>query len=96
MAYPVPQGYGTAAGSHVWQASGVQAEGAHMEASCPLANNSYRSAEFLGFPLMTIFFTLMQLLVFCAALAVLGAMEWQNKLVTRSLALHLQNDQAEP
>ena len=32
--------------------------------------------------------------VFGAALAVLGAMEWQNKLITKPLALHLQNGQA--
>ena len=27
MAYPAPQGYGTAAGSHAWQGRGVHAEG---------------------------------------------------------------------
>ena len=62
MGYPVPEGYGTAAGSHVWQGRGVHAERAHMEASCPLVNRTYRSAGFLQFHLMTIFFSLMQLL----------------------------------
>ena len=29
MAYPIPKGYGTVVGSHVWQGCGVHAEGTH-------------------------------------------------------------------
>lgn len=92
MAYPIPKGHGRVVGSHVWQGGGVHAEGAHTEASCP----SYRSAKFLSISVDDLVLWFYAVVVYGAALAVLGATEWQNKPVTKSLALHLQNDQAEP
>ena len=62
MACLVPNGYGTAAGSHVRQGIGVHVEAAHMKVSCPLAS---RSAGFSQFHLMTVSFSLPTCLFLC-------------------------------
>ena len=48
-----------AAGSHLWDAGGVQVEPTHTEASSLLTSRSHRTLRLFGFDLMTTFSSLM-------------------------------------